>query len=246
MADPAGPDDRDLLAAELALGLLDSDERADAEALIAGDAAFARDHARWEQRLAMLFDEVEEAVPGASVWERIDARIAPAAVPAPPANDDMPAHDPARKWKIATGAFGSLAAGLALALVLQPEPPPPAPPRVVIQTPDDVIVAQLQGSDGASILALRLDPVGERLLVRATAIPDGAGEPELWVIPDGGAPRSLGLVARDGETSVRLGGDLGRLLRDGNTLALTLEPASGAPHAAPSGDILATTRLTQL
>lgn len=236
-----------LLAGELALGLLDGDELATAERLRRDDAGFAAQVAWWQEQFDGLYAEVPSVAPGDAVWPAIVARL-PAATPVA-ANDAGPALWP---WKLAAGGFGALAATLALMLVTRPDPAPvEAPPPVIVQAeptpvPTETLVAQLNDGEGASMLAARLEASDGRLVVRATAIPDGAGEPELWVIPAGGAPRSLGLIAREGESRVRLGGDLASLVADGATLALTLEPADGAPHSAPSGDILGTARITRL
>jgi anti-sigma-K factor RskA len=240
------PEDRDLLAAELALGLLSGEDRFAAERLRDADAGFAGEVAAWEARFADFYLEIAEVAPDPVVWRRIMERLATDAPVRPAANDDRPVRGSgALPWKISTGLFGAMAAGLAVVLIVRPEPPaPPAP--VVVQAPAETLVAQLNASDGSSMLAARLDTQQRQLRVRATAIPAGAGEPELWVIPAGGAPRSLGLVARDGETLVALVGDLDRLVADGATLALTLEPREGAPHAAPTGDILGAARITRL
>lgn len=236
-----------MLAGELALGLLEGDERAQAEMLRADDAGFAELVEWWQTQFDGLYGEVPTVVPGDAVWTAIAARL-----PAAAANDAGPAVLPSSSawpWKVATGGFGAIAAALALVLITRPDPVPvvaPAPEPVIVQAPGDTLVAQLQDGEGASMLAARLDEREARLVVRATAIPEGAGEPELWVIAEGGAPRSLGLIAREGESAVQLVGELASLVADGATLALTLEPADGAPHSAPSGDILGTARITRL
>lgn len=238
---PVPEDDRDLLAAELALGLLTGDDRRAAEARLTADPAFAEAASAWEARLAPLYDELSPVVPDPALWSRIEAELPRAA------NDDAPAPRPAsaRPWQFATAGFAAIAASLALALVLRPESVPVAPPAPPVAAAADALVAQLPDAEGASMLAARL-PSGDDLVVRATAIPEGAGEPELWVIPAGGAPVSLGLIARQGESRVALDPARRALLADGATLALTLEPREGAPHSAPSGDILGTARLTRL
>ncbi|HTG38304.1 anti-sigma factor [Sphingomonas sp.] len=243
-SNPPIPEDMDLLAAELVLGLLPVGERTQAEARRAADPAFDAAVLAWERRLAPLYDEIADVAPDPSLWPRIEARLPVA----PAANDDRPGT--VLPWKVATGLFGTVAAALALVLITRPDPQPlPAPEPQVVQAPApapaETLVAQLNDGEGASMLAIRLDTDGQ-LRVRATDIPDGTGEPELWVIPAGGAPVSLGLIAREGESRVALDGSRGGLLVDGATLALTLEPREGAPHAAPSGDILGTARITRL
>lgn len=240
MTEAMAPGERDMLAAELALGLLSGEARVEAETLRDTDPTFADEVTGWEERFAAFFAEIPVVAPSADLWPRIAARLAD--------NDDAPiatgGGGRALPWKVATGLFGTVAAALALVLVTRPEPV--APPPVVVQAPAETLVAQLNAADGGSMLAARLDGERARLRIRATAIPDGTGEPELWVIPAGGAPTSLGLIARDGQTDVALTTEIRRLIVDGATLALTLEPREGAPHTAPKGDILGTARITQL
>ncbi len=51
---PPARDEDELLAAELAFGLLDASERQAAEARLAGDAPFAAAYRRWEAHAATL------------------------------------------------------------------------------------------------------------------------------------------------------------------------------------------------
>jgi anti-sigma-K factor RskA len=93
--------DKDVLAAEYVLGTLGRDERAEAQALIAIDPAFAEVVRQWERRLGELSAMVDPVEPPADMWDRIKAGVAiidrtgaPAAVPLPPvpqAAEDKPA-----------------------------------------------------------------------------------------------------------------------------------------------------------
>jgi anti-sigma-K factor RskA len=68
-------DDLDALAAEYVLGTLAADERAHAEALLAGDAGFAENVRQWERRLGELNVMVEAVEPPAELWDKIKASI---------------------------------------------------------------------------------------------------------------------------------------------------------------------------
>ena len=61
-------EERDALAAELVLGLLEGQARADALRLSLSDPAFAAEVAAWEAKLAPLHGEWTDAEPGAAVW----------------------------------------------------------------------------------------------------------------------------------------------------------------------------------
>jgi anti-sigma-K factor RskA len=75
-------DDKDVLAAEYALGTLDTGERAQAQALVVVDKSFADLVRIWERRLGELNVLVAPVEPPAGTWERIKAAIA---TPAPSA-----------------------------------------------------------------------------------------------------------------------------------------------------------------
>ena len=69
-------EDRDALAAEYALGTLDGDERAQAQALTIVDPAFALLVRQWERRLGELDVLVAPVEPPPATWEKIKAQIA--------------------------------------------------------------------------------------------------------------------------------------------------------------------------
>ncbi len=76
-------EERGGIAAEYALGTLDADERAQADAMLLVDPEFAAEVARWERRLGELNVLVAPVEPPAPVWEKIRAGVAEAA-PAEP------------------------------------------------------------------------------------------------------------------------------------------------------------------
>ncbi len=68
------PED-ELLAAELALGVLEGAERTTAEQRVMRDRGFARLVEEWEQRLAPWAAEVREVPPPPQVWDRIASAL---------------------------------------------------------------------------------------------------------------------------------------------------------------------------
>ena len=67
------------VAAEYALGTLDAEERAQADAMLLVDADFAAEVARWERRLGELNVLVAPIEPPPPVWDKILAGVAEAA-----------------------------------------------------------------------------------------------------------------------------------------------------------------------
>lgn len=231
-ADGELPED-EALAAELALGLLDGADRAAALRRVLADRGFAKDVADWRDRLAPLFDLVPDANPSTYLWARIDAALDTAAMPAP-----------ARigVWKGATMAALAAAAALAGVLVLRPDPTP----RVIVREAPVVarLAAPLVTPDTPSMVLASYDPSHAMLRVDTSTLPEDARTPELWVVPDGGAPHSLGLIGRSGTTELTMSAELKAWLVDGATLAVSLEPAGGSPTGQPTGPIVASGKLT--
>jgi anti-sigma-K factor RskA len=86
-------DDKDVLAAEFALGTLDADDRANVQMQVALDPAFAATVASWERRLGELNELVEPVEPPADTWEKVKSRVAgvePSAQMWLPGMNDMP------------------------------------------------------------------------------------------------------------------------------------------------------------
>src|ERR1700688_2918990 len=65
----------DTMAAEYVLGTLASNERDQAEALIANDPEFAKLVRGWERRLGQLHAMVASVEPPPETWARIQARV---------------------------------------------------------------------------------------------------------------------------------------------------------------------------
>ena len=71
-------------------------------------------------------------------------------------------------------------------------------------------------------------------------LPDAEGRvAELWVIAEGQAPVSLGLVSMDSSHSVRVPQTTQAALVAGSVLAITMDPQGGAPEGKPTGPIVA-------
>ena len=66
------------------------------------------------------------------------------------------------------------------------------------------------------------------------------------MVPAGGAPQSLGLIPATGNFERELTQAERAALVDGASLAVTYENATGAPHEAPTTDILVIGGLTSV
>jgi anti-sigma-K factor RskA len=226
-------DESDLLAAELALGILEGEDRVRALRLQLSDRAFRIAVAAWQERLAPMLAVVPDAQPGPDLWPRVEALL-----------EDRAPNGVVRKlhaWRIGALSASAVAAALALILLFAPLRAPQHS-----QAPEAVAVAQLLDKSGQALLLVRLDGETGQLRVRALGLPEEARVPELWVIPAGGAPHSLGLIGRSGSSDIAADARSRALLRPGSVIAVTLESAQGAPHSAPTGDILGSAPLSTL
>jgi anti-sigma-K factor RskA len=235
------PADAPVLAGEYALGLLDGAELEEARARAAADPDFAREVARWRGRLAPLTDDTGEIVPPETTWNGIDRAIGGGKA----ANDNLALlHRSVRMWRSAAAVMSAVAAVLALVLLLQPRLSAiPGAPTEQAATP---MVAMLGGDSGLKVVA-SWDPAARQLVL---AVPgemenDPAHSHELWVIPAGGKPRSLGTMGRSKQMHMRLADALAELLRQGATIAISVEPRGGSPTGAPTGPVVASGTLSR-
>lgn len=229
------PPDDELLAGELVLGVLPAAERRGAQARADADPRFAARIASWERRLAPWLGEYQPVTAPPNVWPLICQRLGWQEAAAAPAG----LWRSLALWR-AAAALAALAA-VALWLARAPAPPPPVAAVPPVSGRPAAPVTTLARADGSPGWLAAIDPAaGTVLIVPVPSAPDVQGRvPELWVIAAGKPPRSLGLVSNDQSYTVAVPSDARAALVPGSVLAITLEPASGVPHAAPSGPIIA-------
>jgi anti-sigma-K factor RskA len=69
---------------------------------------------------------------------------------------------------------------------------------------------------------------------------------ELWLIPQGGQPHSLGLIAPGQPVRINIPKEMIEQVGTGATLAVSLEPPGGSPTGKPTGEVIAAGPLTRL
>lgn len=230
------------VAGEYALGVLVGDELQRARELERTDLGFRAEVGRWTGRLAPMIDEVEPVAPPASAWAAIERRLG-----AEPANDNVvDLRRSIKRWRWVATGMSAVAASLAIVLAagLRPSaqtPPPAAPPNVA------PMVAMLGDPQAGTKVVASWDPEAHQLVL---AVPgelpsDTSHSHELWVIPKGGKPRSLGTLPTSRQMHMRLAEQLARLLEQGATIAISVEPRGGSPTGAPTGPVVAAGALKQ-
>ena len=235
---PHLPETDDLNAAEYTLGLLEGAERDVAQRRVANDPAFAAAVAAWSARLAPMLDEVGPVTPPEALLQRLlrEAAIASAA------NDPLPlAQRQLKWWRAGAGAASALAAGFALLLLMRPVQivaPPQAPAPTVVSAP---LVAALATANKTPAMIASYDGLAHTLVLAGpTALPDRpGGDYELWVIPAGQKPVSLGVMPAAAPLRRHLTDQLAALMVRGSALAVTPETRGGSPTGQPQGTPIA-------
>jgi anti-sigma-K factor RskA len=227
----------DRLAAEYVLGTLRGPARRRFDALLPAHPALRAAVTRWQDALVPLAASVRPVEPSARVWQGIEARL----FADRRAADGQPALSPGHwwqrvlPWRAATGLATAAALALGVALTL---PKPVQPPLVVVLAPADAAVA---GALSKARFVASVSADGRGLVLKpidAVAL-DPQRTLELWAVPGQGAPRSLGVVAAQGATTVIRA----ELLRNTAAFAVSVEPAGGSPTGAPTGPIISVGRL---
>jgi len=235
-------EERDLRAAEYALGLLDAQAMREARVLAATDPEFAEAVARWESRLAPLFDEVPAAEPAHDMWARIER-----AIPVLPAGDEnvVQIGRSLRRWRSFAGGMTAIAASLAVLVGYQAMREGPVP--IPATRPAPVLVASLSSEQANTSLSVAYEPRRFSLLVTPGQLTGAPGhDHELWIIPAGGSPVSLGLVRAGAPARIQVPARLAPHFRSRSTIALSVEPVGGSPTGQPTGPVVAAGELVTI
>ncbi len=220
----------DALAGELALGLLEGEERAQALRRTLSDPDFARAVEWWRVRLADLLVEYRPVAAPAGLIDDIG-------VPAAPKTRGG--------VRLVVSTALAAAAAAVLVMVLRPAatvlPPPPVDRQTTV-----TLLAALEPSNGTGTpISAIVDRGAGQVRVVATGIAPAGKAAQLWVIRDG-VPRSLGLLSGSGTTHLALPPGERAALQPGLVLAISIEPPGGSPKATPTGPVVASGPLTEI
>jgi anti-sigma-K factor RskA len=223
---PDRPQRLDALAAEYALGTLPARARLRLEQIALDDGGVAAAIRNWEMRLAPLTEGAAPITPPPRVWPAIVKRLG---LRRTQAEDSWWSR--VSLWRGI--ALASVAAVIGLGVALLGQKP---------ELANQQIIAVLAGPDAKPALIATVLR-GERTMsvkaVGAEAIPAGKSL-ELWMLPEGGAPKSLGLIPGSGVGRVALPAPPDVSLANVPALAVSLEPAGGSTTGAPTGPVLYT------
>jgi anti-sigma-K factor RskA len=243
---PALPprEDWDGLAGLLALGALEGEELAEAEALARREPAFALLVLDWHLRLAPLGEAFAPLPPPAGALERIE-RALPAAGPGAAGSGaaDLGARLAGSLLR-RLAAWRWVAAGLAVATVVLAVLA--ARPDLIHPPPAERFVAVLGEGEQQPRFLVTVDLASRQVSVVAVqGVPPHEGDLELWLVrPESGA-QSLGLIPAAGAARLDIGQRATPALLSGGLLAVSQEPRGGSPTGQPTGPVVFTGPLLQ-
>jgi anti-sigma-K factor RskA len=210
---PQDPDLIDSLAAEYVLGTLRGPARRRFERWRANTPLVQERCRFWEENLMQLAKGVRPIRPPPRVWQGIRARLN--------LTRSEPRRRPVRAFAIAASVL--LVAGLSALLYWRSIGPGKLFEVATITTP-------------AGSQVWEVDIYRGRLVVHAGQLPVHPTDRdyELWALPAGGKPVSLGLLPASGTTERTLTAVQSQALANAAQVAVTLEPLGGSPTCQPT------------
>ena len=210
------------LAAEYVLGTLRGAARRRFEAMMASDASLREIVGRWEAWVNPLAERVEPVEPPARVWKAIEARIAPRARTA----SWWSSLDFWRAWGLVASGLAAVLLAFFAWLYTGPRGEPVFVAVLTSASHQPMGVVSMHSPD-----LLRVRVVHDWASMRDKSL-------QLWVMPEHGAPRSLGLVRNEvGDTLITIQPTDPRV-RGARMLAISAEPPGGSPTDQPTGPML--------
>ncbi len=244
----AHDDDRDIIAAEYALRLLDGRDLEEARSLAGRDAAFAEAVEAWDGRFAPLFDAIAAIEPDSGVWRRIEAAIGPIGGTAGGGRsaEIIVLRRRISAWRNVAGLVTAIAAALALVVLPGLIRPDRAPPTVVAPA-GPTMIARVVADDRSTAYVVAYQPDQNELLVTPAIAAAPAGRVhELWLIGVSGVPVSMGVVDEAAPTRLALTPAKLAELKVSATMAVTIEQPGGSPTGQPTSAPIAAGPLVQI
>jgi anti-sigma-K factor RskA len=224
------PDLLDRMAAQYALGVLRGGARRRMEQLAREEPTVRAAIGHWQARLSGMAELQPAAEPIEAVWCGIEQRLGWKAAPS--------SKSPGPSWWQNLWAAPAFWRGAAAAMAVVAVLAVGIGWQISQRQPGEAnVVAVLNNAQSMPALLVSWDAGARQLLVRRLddlALP-GQQVLQLWALPEGGKPRSLGVIGR-GPTA-RLA--LAQFPAAVPTLAVSVEPPGGSPNPdGPSGPVV--------
>lgn len=234
------PDLQSRLAAEYVLGTMRGAARRRFARDVATNPTLQQHVAEWQARMTPLAERVSPVTPAARVWTAIEQHLFDEKRPVSAGVSSQKRLEtpvPSRVsssiwtslgfWRALGVAASSACALLLVALVMVRSSVDDDPMRVAILE-DKGVARMLIEQPSPSLLQVKMVKPWQ---ARET------DSFQLWVLPQDGPPRSIGLITQDGSTRIAVK-ELEAMLDGGLQFAVSREPRGGSPTGAPTGAIL--------
>ncbi|UAN42055.1 MULTISPECIES: anti-sigma factor domain-containing protein [unclassified Enterobacter] len=202
----------DMLAAEYALGTLRGGARLKFQKRLADEPTLAARAAYWQNMFSTLDSHLAPVPPPETVWKRIVL--------------DLPPKKPLRKSRLYLGWMAAASLAAVTVVTWYSTRTPELAPIMVLND------AQQHGqwivSADSSRQYLSITPLRPNAIAAQNSL-------QLWLIPAGKAPISLGLLHSNASTHVAIGN---KTLTPDAMIAISLEPEGGSPTGQPTGPVL--------
>jgi anti-sigma-K factor RskA len=215
------PELLDRLAAEHVLGTLRGPARRRFERLCTRNAAARRALERWEDDWSALSRSLEPIPPSARVWANVSRQLFTAR------GAGSPRASRWRTWHLAVAA-SLVAVALVVGLLVREQLAPPQ--MLTVLGPDSAHpLWRIERRKELTALTIRVVGPVERVPGKAY---------ELWALPRGGQPVSLGLLPAAGTFERTLNKTQRTALLGADKVAVSVEPAGGSPTGSPTGPVV--------
>ncbi len=255
------PELMDRLAAAYALGTLRGGARRRFEAMARSSPAMRVAARVWQERLTSLTELQKGEAPDPNVWRRIENLIAaePRGVVEAPGGAPADMLRRARNWWRGAALVAAVSGVAALAVVLQLRTELQGQGAELAQAraqgmqfaranadlqaqlraqPEIRYVAVLHDDKATPTMLVMFDPKHSQLtLKRVGGYQEAADKSlQLWALPPGGAPRSLGVLGTDAVARLAAAE---QVVGQSPAMAISLEPKGGVPgEGGPTGPVL--------
>jgi anti-sigma-K factor RskA len=219
---PNNPEVIDRLASEYALGTLRGPARRRFERWRASTPGVDERCRFWEERLMYLAKNIEPVQPPAHVWPAIERRL----------NFTRSSALRRTRW-FALAASVLLVVGTVSLLWRN------------IPATRPIAVATISAKSGEHLWELEVFGKKDRLVTRVAKLPTRptGSDYELWALPAGAAPVSLGVLPTAGASTRTLTLMQMQALAHSNQVAVSIEPLGGSPTGQPTGAVVYTATL---
>ena len=214
------PDLLDRLAAEYVLGTLRGSARRRFERLLARSPLARTALYRWEDDWSVLSRALPPLQPSPRVWRNVSERLFGGVIAGRGATRR-------RTWQLAVAA-GLVAVALIVGLLIR-QPQAPLQTFAVLGPDSAHPLWELERPRTLAQLTVKVVGTVQRLPGK---------DYELWALPRGGQPVSLGVLPPTGTFAHSLTDAQRAALRAADKVAVSVEPTGGSPTGSPTGPII--------